>query len=167
MSDFQAVGAFAINQEIDLNSTTQQMPLGTIIQATDVATTNYGIGEFIYLTGIASTAVGSWVTIIDNSITALTVGSAVGQVAIAMAATVAAQFGWYQITGQAAGLVLTGFVATGGDAYLTATAGSLDDSAVAGDFVSGAVPVSARDTPSSGLAEFQLNRPSVSNLLDV
>ena len=83
-----------------------------------------------------------------------------------MSASVASQWGWYQISGQAAGKVLASFAATGGDAYLTATAGSLDDADVAGDLVANAVPVSAIDTPSSGLAEFQLSRPSVANGLD-
>jgi|TARA_Y100000310_G_scaffold31852_1_gene30203 hypothetical protein len=155
-------------QNIDETSTTKKHPLGTTVMAHDFnSTTDYGEGEFIYLKGVASTAVGSWVTIADNHTTALAVADGVGQVGVAMSANVANQWGWYQIAGQAAGLVLTGFVASGSDAYLTATAGSLDDSAVEGDFVCNAVPVSARDTPSSGLAEFQLARPFVRNLLDV
>jgi hypothetical protein len=166
MSDFKFVGSLTFDQAIDETSTTAKVPLGTIVQAKDLASTGYGIAEFIYLKGVASTAVGSWVTIADNSTTALAVANAVGQVAVAMSACVASNWGWYQISGQAAGKVLTSFAATGGDAYLTATAGSLDDADVAGDFVLNAVPVSAIDTPSTGLAEFQLNRPSVSNGLD-
>lgn len=166
MSDFKFVGALTFGQAIDETSTTQEAPLGTIVTAKDVASTGYGIGEFIYLKGVASTAVGSWVTIADNHTTALAVADAVGQVAVAMSACVANNYGWYQISGQAAGKVLASFAATDGDAYLTATAGSLDDADVAGDLVLGAVPVSAIDTPSTGLAEFQLNRPSVSNGLD-
>ena len=166
MSDFKFVGSLTFDQAIDETYTTAKVPLGTIVQAKDLASTGYGIAEFIYLKGVASTAVGSWVTIADNSTTALAVANAVGQVAVAMSACVASNWGWYQISGQAAGKVLTSFAATGGDAYLTATAGSLDDADVAGDFVLNAVPVSAIDTPSTGLAEFQLNRPSVSNGLD-
>lgn len=166
MSDFKFVGALTFDQDIDETSTTKNYPLGTIAYARDLASTDYGVGEFIYLKGVASTAVGSWVTIADNHTTALAVADAVGQVAVAMSACVADNYGWYQIKGQAAGKVLASFAASGGDAYLTATAGSLDDADVAGDFVLGAVPVSDIDTPSTGLAEFQLNYPSVSNGLD-
>lgn len=166
MSDFKIIGPVTFDQAIDETSTTQMAPLGMVVLAEDQATTGYGVGEFIYLAGVGSTAVGSWVTIADNQTTALATANAIGQVAVAMSANVASSWGWYQISGQAAGLVLTGFVASGSDAFLTSTAGSLDDTDVAGDFVLGAVPVSARDTPSSGLAEFQLNRPSVSDGLD-
>jgi len=166
MSDFKIIGPVTFDQAIDETSTTQKAPLGMIVLAEDQASTGYGVGEFIYLAGVASTAVGSWVTIADNQTTALAVADAVGQVAVAMSANVASSWGWYQISGQAAGKVLASFAATDSDAFLTSTAGSLDDADVAGDFVLGAVPVSAIDTPSSGLAEFQLNRPSVSNGLD-
>ena len=166
MSDFKIIGPVTFDQAIDETSTTQKAPLGMIVLAEDQAATGYGVGEFIYLAGVASTAVGSWVTIADNQTTALATANAIGQVAVSMSANVASSWGWYQISGQAAALVLTGFAATGSDAFLTTTAGSLDDTDVAGDFVLGAVPVSDRDTPSSGLAEFQLNRPSVSDGLD-
>ena len=166
MSNFRITGALTFAQAIDENSTTQEAPLGMVVIANDVATTAYGIGEFIYCKGVASTVVGSFVTIADNHTTALAVADGVGQVAVAMSASVASEWGWYQISGQAAGKVLASFAATGGDAYLTATAGSLDDADVAGDLVANAVPVSAIDTPSTGLAEFQLSRPSVANGLD-
>ena len=167
MSDFKIIGPVTFDQAIDETSTTQMAPLGMVVLAEDQeAATGYGVGEFIYLAGVASTAVGSWVTIADNQTTALATANAIGQVAVAMSANVASSWGWYQISGQAAALVLTGFVATGSDSWLTTTAGSLDDVDVAGDYVLGAVPVSDRDTPSSGLAEFQLNRPSVSDGLN-
>tara|TARA_R110002073_G_scaffold126244_1_gene271020 strand:+ start:715 stop:1218 length:504 start_codon:yes stop_codon:yes gene_type:complete len=166
MSDFKIIGPVTFDQAIDETSTTQKAPLGMIVLAEDQATTGYGVGEFIYLKGVASTLVGSFVTIADNQTTALAVANGIGQVAVAMSINVASQFGWYQISGQAAGKVLASFASAGSDAFLTATAGSLDDADVAGDFVLSAVPVSNIDTPSSGLAEFQLNRPSVSDGLD-
>jgi hypothetical protein len=166
MSDFKIIGPVTFDQAIDETSTTQMAPLGMVVLAEDQATTGYGVGEFIYLKGVASTVVGSFVTIADNQTTALAVANGIGQVAVAMSINVASQFGWYQISGQAAGKVLASFASAGSDAFLTATAGSLDDADVAGDFVLSAVPVSDIDTPSSGLAEFQLNRPSVSDGLD-
>jgi hypothetical protein len=47
------------HQAINVNSTTKNHPLGTIVRASDPT---YGEGEFIYLLGVASTAIGSVVT---------------------------------------------------------------------------------------------------------
>lgn len=75
--------------------------LGMVVRATDPT---FGAGEFILLTGVASTAVGSLV--IYNTVTYQTtlcpVTANLGQpVAVAMAATGAGVFGWYQIEGVA------------------------------------------------------------------
>jgi hypothetical protein len=119
----------------------------------------YGEGEFIYLRGVSSTAVGSWVTFnADDHSTALLAANAIGPVAVAMAATVADRFGWYQIYGKAVGQVLSGFL-DNANVYATATAGSVDDSIVAGDRVKNAKGASAIGTPSAGLAEFEIHYP--------
>lgn len=119
----------------------------------------YGLGEFIYLQGVASTAVGSWVTFNqDDGTTALLAANAIGPVAIAMSACVASRYGWYQIYGKAVGKALTGFV-DNANVYATATAGSIDDAIVAGDLVKNAKGASAVDTPSAGLAEFEIQYP--------
>lgn len=137
-------------------NTTERVPLGTILLASDPT---YGAGEFVYLKGVASTAVGSWVTYnIDDGTTALLVANAIGPVAIAMAATVASTWGWYQIEGRAVGAALTAF-ADNANVYATATAGSVDDAIVAGDRVKAAKGASAVGTPSAGLAEFEIHRP--------
>src|SRR5439155_19555681 len=63
--------------------------------------------EYIYLQGIGSTVVGSAVTYglaATPFLTALTVTGARGPVAIALAAVLASQFGWYQIWGLASAL---------------------------------------------------------------
>lgn len=151
-------------QAIDQTSATANHPLGYIIQASHPT---YGSGEFIYLKGVADTVVGSVVTYnADDFSTALAVANAKGPVAFAMSANVANQFGWYQIQGKAVGKVLASF-ADNADPYLTATAGSLDDSAVAGDYVRGAKGASAIDTPSTGLAEFEIARPFVTDGVDI
>jgi hypothetical protein len=145
-------------QPIALTETTAQQvfPVGTIVQAEDAT---YGTGEFIYLKGLASTVVGSWVTYnADDYSTALLAANAIGPVAVAMSACVADQFGWYQISGKAVGLALTGF-ADNANVYATATAGSVDDAVVAGDRVKLAKGASAVGTPSAGLAEFEIHRP--------
>jgi hypothetical protein len=131
-------------------------PLGTIVRATDPT---YGMGEFIFLKGAASTAVGSWVTYNDDDYsTTLLAANAIGPVAVAMSANVASQYGWYQIQGKAIGKALTGFV-DNANVYATATAGSVDDAVVAGDRVKNAKGASAVDTPSTGLAEFEIDYP--------
>jgi len=136
--------------------TSAKVPVGTIVRATDPT---YGAGEFIYLKGVASTAVGSWVTYnMDDGSTDLLAANAIGPVAVAMAATVASTWGWYQISGKAVGKALTGYV-DNANVYATATAGSIDDAVVAGDRVKNAKGASAVDTPSSGLAEFEIARP--------
>ena len=138
------------------NSTVQAHVLGTIMRMKDPT---YGAGEFIYLQGVASTAVGSWVTYnADDNSTALLAANAIGPVAVAMSASVASEYGWYQIGGKAVGKALTGFV-DNANVYATATAGSVDDAIVAGDRVKNAKGASAVDTPSTGLAEFEISRP--------
>jgi len=141
---------------IDETTANQAVALGTIVQAADP---DLGSGEFIYLKGVASTAIGSWVTYnsSDNT-TALLAANAIGPVAIAMSACVASEYGWYQIGGKAVGKALTGFV-DNANVYATATAGSIDDAIVAGDRVKLAKGASAVDTPSAGLAYFEIQRP--------
>lgn len=138
------------------HDTTQKAELGLIVQANDPT---YGSGEFIYLKGVASTAVGSWATYnLDDWSTTLLVANAIGPVGIAMAATVASEYGWYQISGKAVGKALTGYV-DNALVWGTATAGSVDDAVVDGDMVHLAKGASAVDTPSTGLAEFEISRP--------
>ncbi|MCU0905633.1 MAG: hypothetical protein MUE83_17460, partial [Tabrizicola sp.] len=104
--------------------TSAAVDVGTIVRAVDPI---YGAGEFIYLKGVASTVTGSWVTYnMDDGSTALLAANAIGPVAVAMGATVANTWGWYQIQGKAVGRVLAGFV-DNANVYATATAGSVDD----------------------------------------
>lgn len=142
--------------QITDTDTTAKVPLGTIVVAQDPV---YGAGEFIYLLGVASTAVGSWVTYnLDNGGTALLAANAIGPVAVAMSANVASQYGWYQISGKAVGKALASY-ADNGLVFATSTAGSVDDAVVDGDMVHLAKGASAVDTPSTGLAEFEISRP--------
>lgn len=144
------------NQAINVNSTVQNHALGTIVDAYDET---YGAGRFIYLKGLAATAVGSWVTYnADDFSTALLAANAIGPVAVAMSACVASEYGWYQIEGKAVGKALASY-ADNGLVFATATAGSIDDAVVAGDRVKLAKGASAVDTPSTGLAEFEIHRP--------
>lgn len=148
----QVIGSQAIAD----TSTTQKHPLGTIVRAVDPT---YGEGEFIYLSGVASTAVGSWVTVHEDGFTTtLLAANDIGRTAVSMSANVASQYGWYQISGKAVGKALASY-ADNGLVYATATAGSIDDAVVSGDRVKKAIGASAVDTPSTGLAEFEIDRP--------
>jgi hypothetical protein len=53
--------------------------------------------EYIYLQGVASTVAGDVVSFDEAHLTTRLVANAKGRVAVAMAATVASTFGWYQI----------------------------------------------------------------------
>ena len=161
MSNFSSMEADVIVQKIDETSTTKNHSLGKIIRAEDKDTTNYGAGEFIYLKGVASTAVGSWVLYSpDDFSTSLLAANVIGSVAVAMSASVADNYGWYQIKGKAVGKALTAF-ADNANVYSTSTSGSVDDAVVAGDRVKNAKGASAVGTPSAGLAEFEIDRPFV------
>lgn len=155
---YHTIEGRVIPQAINATSTTQKLELGTEVQA---FSPTYGIGTFIYLKGLNATAVGSWVTYnADDWTTTLAVANGVGPLGIAMSANLTGSFGWYQIAGKALGLALASF-ADNGDAYLTATAGSVDDADVAGDYVNRAKGAST--IVGAGLAEFEIARPSVSD----
>ena len=159
MSQFIINNALVGMQDIAVTSTTKQHPLGTVATAVDIAATAYGAGEFVYAKGVASTVVGSFVTFHeDDWSTTLLAANDIGQVGLAMSANVAGQYGWYQIKGKAVGKVAAAF-ADNGLVYATATPGVADDAVVAGDRVKKCIGASAIDTPSTGLAEMEIDYP--------
>lgn len=87
-------------QPIAETSTTQNHPLGMIVQAKDLT---LGVGEFIYLKGVGSTIAGSIVRYDDTFQTALNTSALTDALplAVSMSANVANQYGWYQIAGMA------------------------------------------------------------------
>jgi hypothetical protein len=134
------------------------VPFGTIIVAAD---DTYGAGEFIFLKGVASTVDGSWVTYnTETFATTLIVPDAIGPVAIAMAATVADEAGWYMIQGNHT--ALSGDVADSGLVYIDTVAGTADDAVVAGDKIHNATWASADDT-ATGKARVRIARPFVTD----
>lgn len=144
------------HQAISTNETVQKHPLGLRIKA--VHDSN-GEGEFIYLKGVASTVVGSWVTYsADDWTTTLLVGNAKGQVAIAMSACVASEYGWYQISGKASAIAAD--VADSADVYIDSLAGTCDDAVVTGDRVHRAKWRSAEDT-ATNLADVEIFNATV------
>lgn len=145
-------------QPIADTSTTAKHPLGTIVTARDVGTTDYGEGEFIYIKGVASAAAKNWVGIPADNFTAVrAVANGNYPLGVLMAALTASYYGWAQISGKALGSCLTSFT-DNGFVYLTATAGSIDDASVIGDWISGAVGASSAVADDLH-AEFELSRP--------
>lgn len=78
-----------------------------------------------------------------------------------MAATVASTYGWYQIYGLAQGLALT-LYADNAKVWATATAGSVDDTDVAVDLITGAIGRSAVNETTL-IATFELSYPFAHN----
>lgn len=150
-------------QPIATNSTVKNHDLGTIITARD---STYGSGEFVYLLGVASTVVGSVVTWNGNSTGTPTFQTTLAPatanlaqpVAVAMSANVAAQYGWYQISGMAV-CATNGTLAAGPGPVYLAGSGQLSSTAVAGKQMVGAVNVTATGTPATAQAVVEINRP--------
>jgi hypothetical protein len=80
-----------------------------------------------------------------------------GPAAIAMSDNVASQWGWYQVSGS--GPVKSGTVADNASIYLTSTAGTVDDTVIAGQLVAGMV---AKAATSGGFTTVQFDRPTIS-----
>lgn len=119
--------------------------------------------EYMYVQGVASGAQYDWVTVDEDGVTIRAIADGQGEVGIFQSALDATtDFGWMAIGGSHYGKALTSFL-DNGVVYLTGTAGSVDDTDVAGDQVYGAIGRSALNATGNptGTAEFQLFRPSV------
>ena len=159
-TDWQILDPKMRVQAISAVSTVQNHPIGTRVRAVDRGSNLNGEGEFIYLGGVTNCAVGSWVTYLqDSGLAVLLAANAIAPVAVALSAVDAAtKFGWFQVFGKAVGLCLAGYL-DNALVYATATAGSVDDTAVAGDRVKCALGASAIDAPATGMAEFEIQYP--------
>jgi len=141
--------------------TAQRNPLGLVAAGLGA---DGGYAEYVYLLGVASTAIGSWVNYdvgVDYSTALLDTDVAatmLGRIAIAMGATVAASYGWYQITGAASGLALTASTDTK-NAFATATAGSVDDSGAGAEVLIFGAWSTGAVSETTFLQAFALNRP--------
>tara|TARA_R100000781_G_scaffold20394_1_gene15429 strand:+ start:2064 stop:2564 length:501 start_codon:yes stop_codon:yes gene_type:complete len=156
------IDSFVCPQQIDATSTTQELPLGTVVRANH---TDYGYAEFIYLKGVASTAQGDAVTFDEAGVTARSTSNAKGRVGVAMSANIANQYGFYCVYGKVP-CEVGGSFADNGVLYLTGTAGHLDDADAAGDLVAGAIGRGAEDDPNTGQAWVELNYPFVNDSAD-
>lgn len=119
------------HQAITAISATQNYPVGTRIIARDEV---LGECEFIYAKGVASTAVGEVIEI-DGDFTTTRSATPKGIVGIAMGANVADRWGWYMVRGRGIAKIGADFVA--GAAYMSATAGTIQSTAIAGSHLVG------------------------------
>lgn len=149
---------------LDDHQTTQQHPLGTIVRGIDPT---YGEGEFIYLLGVASTVAGALVTYAPSTHqTALcpSTASLSQPVAVAMAATVAGEYGWYQITGVATIKKTAVKVDPAGTRriYISGTAGRIMQTSASGKAILGAASANAATvTSTTSTVLVSINRPCV------
>lgn len=119
--------------------------------------------EYIYLQGVTSGEAGAWVSFDEAHVTTLLVADAVGRVAVMMATLDATtDFGWCQIYGYCvkAFAINDGSCAADVAVYATSTAGKVDDPAVIGDLVKGAISRVGEDTTEDQIS-VELNYPYV------
>jgi hypothetical protein len=86
--------------------------------------------------------------------------NAVGRVAVAQAAFVAAKYGWFMVKGTCSAEAVT--VADNKACYADANAGAIDDGGAAGDIIVG---MWTRSTDGAGLATVQLAYPYITDVL--
>lgn len=99
--------------------------------------------KWIYLAGVASCVEGDWISFNTGSFVAVRLAAdAVGRVAIAPAAILAANWGWFMIKGFYP-TANSDTVSAAGGLFIDGTTGRVDDASVAGDFVNGAVSTAA------------------------
>lgn len=119
---------------------------------------------FIFLKGITGVdSTHRWVTYNHALVTALLAANAKGRCAVFMADVDAnTKYGWAQIYGSCAEAT-TDAIATDSVLYIDATAGRVDDAAVTGDLVLGAI--SRSTDASTNIATVELNYPQVTDTL--
>lgn len=137
--------------------TTPQFPLGLKVSGRN--NSNGYIGEFVYMKGVANTAAGNWALLnYDDGSTTRLIDGAIGPAGIAMAATVASTYGWYQVRGKGAGL-LKASVADNAGLYAQA-ASSAGYAGLTGSGLSEIIGArAAAATTSAAVAEVEINYP--------
>jgi hypothetical protein len=140
---------------------TAQVPVGTIVTGRDTVIGDEGEYVYTQFAGVATVGMPClWSStrkaIVCDADNDANCGEAVG---FALTTSVADYYGWLKISGKVK--VKAGTVAAGGSMFLTATAGTVDDAAVAGVQVLGAQFDTADGTPAAGFAYATVNRPHI------
>lgn len=146
------LGAAGLPGDID---TVARNPIGSRCQFVDTVS---GLQEFVYLKGVASCVLGDSVSFNTSAFVAVRLApNAAGRVAVAPAAILAANWGWFQIYGH----YLTAnsdTVAGAGGLFIDTAAGKVDDASVAGNFIFGMLSTAA---DAAGVLPVNLNYPYV------
>jgi hypothetical protein len=143
--------------KIESFGTTAIFNLGQTCKARN-STTGY-IGEFVYMQGVATCAVGDWVLLnYTDCVVSLLADTNIGGVGVAMSASIADTFGWFQIRGRAEAS-LAASCADNAQLYTTSTAGTVDDASSGEYQIYGAR--CAETVTSAAVGEVELNYPQV------
>jgi hypothetical protein len=142
-------------------STTAVFALGSVQQFYDTVIGD--TGEYIYVQFGATVTVGQVCTI-DNTLKAALASSTTHAnkgwaVGFAIGSAADTEYGWLKVSGKVKAKAAT--VAASTQMFLTTTAGTIDDAAIAGSQVLGAKIVTADGTPAAGFCYAQINRPHV------
>lgn len=116
--------------------------------------------EYIFMNGVASCVAGSWVTYDEEYVTTLLAANALGPVAVAMAAIVAAKYGWFCIFGAVKACMAASSADNALIGYET-TAGYAGDGRAAGDIMYNAIGRSATGSGAEVDAQCQIWYPWV------
>lgn len=144
-------------------SANRVIPVGTIVRGIDTASTKTA-GEFIYLPGVASNIVGAVVTYnpLAPSVALVPNTANLGQpVAVSMAAnTTTTSYSWYQLEGVATIKKTAVVVNPNVRVYISATAGRIMSTSVAGKSIVNARSVNAASVVSAtSSVAILINRP--------
>lgn len=155
-------GGLGVPDLYHTTTTTEEVPVGTRIRATDRDGT-LGDGEFIFLK--ASVAVTAGQAVVYNpyadtvALLDTDTHTATGRpVAFALVDLDIDDYGWFQIAGVTKAKVLAAFAANAA-VYATATGGSVDDAALNSAQILNAVSETAIDTPATGFAYIHIMYP--------
>jgi hypothetical protein len=134
---------------------TKQNDLGTIARASDGC-------DYIYLQGVANTVAGDWVNFKQGVWTTARLTTTMrGGVAIATAAVVASNYGWYGYVGSFTSNCLSATLSNG-YLYATATAGSAEDLLTKNEQIKNATATGAPVTSTGGGSQVvSINKPWV------
>lgn len=151
-----------LGADITKVDTAKEFQFGTCVKGeyvdSSAAITHFG--EFTYQQGVASCAAGNWVALNpDTSIVSLLADAHRGGVAVAMAATVASTYGWFQIKGKGIGLIEES-VADNAALHCTGTAGEAGPTGSGLTEIFGARAAAASGTSSAATnTDVELNYP--------
>ncbi len=159
--NWRVLSPVGVQADLAVVDATAQHALGKRIKARDAGSTAYGDAEFVYLNGVASVVRGSVCVITGVGAVTLIAAAAKGAVCLALGAVdTATKAGWFQVLGKGVALC-DATIAADAPLYADGTSGRCDDTAVAGDLITGMTAFGADDT--NTIVVYMACNPSISN----